>query len=39
MVGMVISMFVNNLNEDFLINSFNQNSLHVWLAPSEGLLL
>ena len=39
MVGMVISVFQNDLDELFIHNSFGQNVCPVWLAPSEGLLL
>ena len=39
MVGMIVALFQNDLTTEFLKNSFNQNSFHVWLAPSEGLLL
>jgi tRNA U38,U39,U40 pseudouridine synthase TruA len=39
MVGMIVSLFQNDLNVDFLKNSLNQNQVYVWLAPSEGLLL
>lgn len=36
---MVISVFQNDLDEQFIHNSFGQNVCPVWLAPSEGLLL
>ena len=39
MIGMVISVFQNELDESFILNSFSQNVCPVWLAPSEGLLL
>ncbi len=39
MIGMVISVFQNDFNEQFIHNSFGQNICPVWLAPSEGLLL
>ena len=39
MVGSVIFVYQNNLDQDFINNSFAENFTNIWLAPSEGLLL
>ena len=39
MVGSVIFVFQNELDKEFILNSFAENFCNIWLAPSEGLLL
>lgn len=36
---MLICIFQNDFDATYMENSFGQNQLDVWLAPSEGLLL
>ena len=39
MMGMLIQSLQEGLDECFMDNSFCNNKMPVWLAPSEGLLL
>lgn len=39
MVGMVVQMLQEDLQDFYLENSFCGNKMAVWLAPSQGLLL
>lgn len=39
MVGMIVQMIQEDLEDWYLENSFCGNKMGVWLAPSQGLLL
>ena len=39
MVGSMIQIFQEDMDETFIDNSFTYNKTPIWLAPSQGLLL
>lgn len=39
MVGMMINVISEGLDEFYIQNSFCKNKMNIWLAPGEGLLL